>query len=249
MISSRTGERIYVGSSSMTLFGLEINKLVAPMMLNQPVPIGSPDSQATPPNSTSFDGSKERETVLEREGNAYRIMVGNSHSRPGINVNFTLPSYSYALLLVDTFVSYNDGCFYFFNEGLVKENLRRIYNDDKQEGFKPDYGIESLNNGAKEPVLETIWFCKLLLIFAVGEMYLGTANNLNGYKLRDKPKRKKHKSSNSYSAKLPGSGFFQQASDLFTGLFASGTIDNCAREGGIEVLLFFFDPWIPCGYR
>lgn len=249
LINSRTGEKLYIGSSSITLFGLEIDRLISPeLVANSPTDVKS-------------------ETILEKEGNAYRIMLGKTHSRPGMDVNFTLPSYSYAMLLVDSFVSYNDGCFYFFNEGLVKENLRRIYNDDQNTGFKLDYGIESLNNSSHtDPTLETIWFCKLLLVFAVGEMYLGTANYLNGYKLNEKPKRKKQKlnsmeenndhisenspESNSFNpkrknkrkssaTKLPGSGFFNQASELFTGLFASGSIDNCIREGGIEVLLLY----------
>lgn len=274
LIHSRTGERLYIGSSSMTLFGLEINRIVAPMLNNT----HNKNADASPDSVTS--NSTENETILEKEGNAYRIMLGNTHSRPGKNVNFTLPSYSYAMLLVDSFVSYNDGCFYFFNEGLVKENLRRIYNNESNENFKFDYGIEALNNSTQnEATLETIWFCKLLLIFAIGEMYLGTANFLNGYKLNERTRRKKQKlnrhkyradsdsgklydnnNSNGSNAstnddssspahstskrnkngtKLPGSGFFSQASDLFTGLFASGSLDNCTREGGIEVLLLY----------
>ena len=276
LIHSRTGERLYIGSSSMTLFGLEIGRLVAPMLSNKDA--DGPDAAGGSPVSESPQSKAETETILEKEGNAYRIMLGKTHSRPGINVNFTLPSYSYAMLLVDSFISYNDGCFYFFNEGLVKENLRRIYNDDTNAGFKLDYGIESLNTSPQnESTLETIWFCKLLLVFATGEMYLGTANYLNGYKLSEKPRRKKQKlnhhhnlasqslssgataetrntdtnsGSNSQNTKkkskpsytgtkLPGSGFFNQASELFTGLFASGSIDNCIREGGIEVLLLY----------
>ena len=248
LIHSRTGESIYIGSSSVTLFGLEINKLVSGVL------------------DSSTPSGKNSETILEREGNAYRIMLGKTHSRPGIDVNFTLPSYSYAMLLVDTFISYNDGCFYFFNEGLVKEGLRRIYDEDQSKPFKPDYGkAEDGKPYEDESTLETIWFCKVLLIFAVGEMYLGTANNLDGYKLSGRPHKKrrrkdgskpgeadenerqgkhsrsqKHKyNSSKEAARLPGSGFFNQASGLFTGLFASGAIDNCAREGGIEVLLLY----------
>jgi proline utilization trans-activator len=274
LIHSRTGERLYIGSSSMTLFGLEINRLVAPIL-------SSMNSESNKGKSPDFIKTSEddAETILEKEGNAYRIMLEKTTARPGIDVNFTLPSYSYALLLVDSFISYNDGCFYFFNEGLVKENLRRIYNDDENKGFKLDYGIESLNNSSEaESILETIWFCKLLLIFAIGEMYLGTANYLNGYKINEKTRRKKRKLDNTQAnanepdafsrsdstatnashkearsqngdskkdsrqnkdIKLPGSGFFNQASDLFTGLFASGSIDNVTREGGIEVLLLY----------
>ncbi|KAH3665479.1 hypothetical protein OGAPHI_003664 [Ogataea philodendri] len=217
MIHSRTGEGFYIGNSSMTLFGLEINRLVAPLMNSD-----APASLETPATDQTTD------TVLEREGNAYRIVLGQTLSRPGINVNFALPSYSYAMLLVDTFISYNDGCFYFFNEGMVKENLRRLYNDDGA-GFQPDFG------GENESILETIWFCKILLIFAVGEIYLGTANDLNGYKIKDKKKKQKL----NRTTPLPGSGFFVQASELFTAIFSSGSIDNCAKQGGIEVLLLY----------
>ncbi|ODQ46534.1 hypothetical protein PICMEDRAFT_58821 [Pichia membranifaciens NRRL Y-2026] len=224
LIHSRTGERLYIGSSSMTLFGLEIGRLVAPMLSNKATE--GPGAADASPVSESPQNKAETETILEKEGNAYRIMLGKTHSRPGINVNFTLPSYSYAMLLVDSFISYNDGCFYFFNEGLVKENLRRIYNDETDTGFKLDYGIESLNTSPQnESTLETIWFCKLLLVFATGEI------NPQNPKKKNKP--------NYTGTKLPGSGFFNQASELFTGLFASGSIDNCIREGGIEVLLLY----------
>ncbi|CCH45170.1 Proline utilization trans-activator [Wickerhamomyces ciferrii] len=199
LVYSRTGEKFYVGSSSMTLFGIQVQNMLSE---------NGDQDLINAPNAQNLSNT---ETVLEREGNAYRIMLGKTKTRPGISVNFTLPSYSYAMLLVDSFIQYNDGCFYFFNEGLVKENLRRVY--------------EGLGTDSSDSIIETIWFCKVLLIFSVGEMYLGTANNIDGKKSAD--------------AKLPGSGFFHQASELFTGLFASGAIDNCAREGGIEVLLLY----------
>lgn len=198
LVYSRTGQKFYVGSSSMTLFGIQVQNLISHTN-------GEQTDSAEVPNLS------QTETLLEREGNAYRIMLGKTKTRPGISVNFIMPSYSYATLLVDTFIQYNDGCFYFFNEGLVKENLRRVY--------------DGLGTDTSDSIIETIWFCKVLLIFAVGEMYLGTANNINGNKSQD--------------AKLPGSGFFHQASELFTGLFSSGAIDNLAREGGIEVLLLY----------
>ncbi|KAH3678496.1 hypothetical protein WICMUC_001513 [Wickerhamomyces mucosus] len=210
LVYSRTGEKFYVGSSSMTLFGIQVQN-----MLRQD------NSNLTTTSTTSTtelnDQISNTETILEREGNAYRIMLGKTKNNPGISINFTLPSYSYSMLLVDTFIQYNDGCFYFFNEGLVKENLRRIYN--------------GMNLNSSSSIIETIWFCKVLLIFAIGEMYLGTANNINGTNLK--------LDNNLNNAKLPGSGFFHQASEIFTGLFSSGAIDNLAREGGVEVLLLY----------
>jgi proline utilization trans-activator len=201
LVYSRTGQKFYVGSSSMTLFGIQVQNMISHTNYDE---VANPEV----PSLTVT------ETVLEREGNAYRIMLGKTKNKPGVSVNFTMPSYSYAMLLVDTFIQYNDGCFYFFNEGVVKENLRRVYD-----------GIGS--DDKSDSIIETIWFCKVLLIFSVGEMYLGTANNINGNKLSQD------------DAKLPGSGFFHQATELFTGLFSSGAIDNLAREGGIEVLLLY----------
>lgn len=135
---------------------------------------------APPPLADSID------EVLQEEGNAYKIVLAKNDGNNDISVNFALPSYSYAMLLVDTFITYNDGCFYFFNEGIVKENLKVTY-----EG----------GTYFEDHTLQTIWFTKVLLIFAIGEMYLGTANNINGNKLSSKD-----------GAKLPGSGFFEQAS-------------------------------------
>lgn len=191
LMQSPTGQKIFVGSSSMSLFGLEVGNMMHP--------------------------KDDASSVLEREGNAYRIMLGKSKKGAGITVNFTLPSYSYAMLLVDNFISYNDGCFYLFNEGTVKENLKRIYNDEPL----------LRQSGTVDPICDTIFYCKALLIFATGEMYVGTANQPSGNKKKEN------------APELPGSAFFHQASELFAGLFSSGAIENACKEGGIEVLLLF----------
>ncbi|KAH3683634.1 hypothetical protein WICPIJ_005392, partial [Wickerhamomyces pijperi] len=114
------------------------------MLRHQDQPPHSTQTTSTSDDNQNFT---QTETILDREGNAYRIMLGRSKSSPGVSVNFELPSYSYAMLLVDTFIQYNDGCFYFFNEGVVKENLRRIYN--------------GLDVGHSNSIIETIWFCKV----------------------------------------------------------------------------------------
>lgn len=181
LITLTTGEDIYVGPSSMNLFGSELKKLV--------------------------DATEE---PLQMVANPYGIKC----KEPNLCVEFNFPSYSYCILLVETFVSYNDGCYYFFNEGLVKENLKRIFNEKE---FVFDYG-SSLNAGSDNyKFLETVWYCKLLLIFAVGEMYLSTStdNNL-----------------------LPGSSYFCQAQRLFQGLYGGG-VENFTNVGSIEVLLLY----------
>ncbi|KAG7662355.1 PUT3 [[Candida] subhashii] len=262
LIQSRTGEKLYVGSSSMTLFGLEIQNMVPSFTssallpsssLTSPIPSpGGQDPLSPMPmseNSSTSQHSKRETKILEKEGNAYKITLSKTNTRPGLSINFSLPSYSYSMLLVDTFINYNDGCFYFFNEGLIKRFLMNLYSgkarDNKhilRRNIPLSKGPEEDENSIKrdtddETILETIWFCKILLIFAIGEMYLGTESDTHTRRLKmenkgkNKAKREKHT--------LPGSGFFYQASELFTGLFASGAIDNITKDGGIEVMLLY----------
>ncbi|KAH3900112.1 Put3p SCDLUD_003079 [Saccharomycodes ludwigii] len=246
LVGSRTGQKYFVGSSSMTLFGMEIQSLVQSAKNNRQKHlnersnsndnIGTTDNNSNNNNDNTLNqifASKNTNTlpevvdtsaklpepidrVLEEEGNAYKIVlsdtaIGNNNT---LSVNFTLPSYSYAVLLVDTFVTYNDGCFYFFNEGFVKEGLRLTYNGE---------------NVYQDQTLQTIWFCKVLLIFSIGEMYLGRSNDQDGLKL----------TSSKGGPRLPGSGFFEQASEIFDCLFSSGRIENLTKKGGIEVMLLY----------
>lgn len=260
LVKSRTGEKLYVGSSSMTLFGLEIQNMVPSFtpssIQNSPESPGSPKSLVDSSTSTT-----KRETeILEKEGNAYKITLAKTNTRPGLSINFTLPSYSYAMLLVDTFINYNDGCFYFFNEGLVKRFLMNLYSGKAKDNISILKRNVSLNKGPAmdentikkdtddETILETIWFCKILLIFAIGEMYLGTESDthIKSSKLMEKERRERRRRDKNARREhshrrntLPGSGFFYQASELFTGLFASGAIDNTTKDGGIEVMLLY----------
>ncbi|ODQ77465.1 hypothetical protein BABINDRAFT_25839, partial [Babjeviella inositovora NRRL Y-12698] len=200
------GSKFYLGSSSITLFGMAIQNLI---------PHDSHPGSRVPSSTalSSLDHAKEAR-ALENEGNAYKIVLSHANN---LKVKFTLPSFSYAILLVDTFVTYNDACFYFFNEGQVKEKLREIY----EPGAETD----------QDRLSQTIWYCKILLVFAIGEMYLGTIAHAAPPDLK---RRKKNPGTN-----LPGSAFFQQASELFTGLFAAGHLDNITHECGIEVCLLY----------
>lgn len=276
IIESRTGEKVYVGSSSMTLFGLEIQNMipsnVTPTLFDEPsdTPLNNSPGGGTldTPGVASDNGHrtyKRRTEILEKEGNAYKIILAKTNTRPGLSIDLTLPSYSYAMLLVDTFVNYNDGCFYFFNEGLVKRYLMNLYSGKTAENkmiMKRNLSHASTfpldENEAKkideeDTILETIWFCKVLLIFATGEMYLGTESDTHIKTHKEqtasniiKRPRNKRKDSESDEVKadtktnsLPGSKFFHQASELFTGLFASGAIDNVRKDGGVEAMLLY----------
>ncbi|EGV60455.1 hypothetical protein CANTEDRAFT_111556 [Yamadazyma tenuis ATCC 10573] len=257
LIQSRTGERIYVGSSSMTLFGLEIQNMVPAAY--SPSNNGNAANSPLSTMSESGAGADKREAeVMEKEGNAYKITLAKTNTRPGLSINFTLPSYSYAMLLVDNFINYNDGCFYFFNEGLVKRFLMNLYSGNTEENKKImrrnlnltkryDADENSIKNDRDDDtILETMWFCKILLIFATGEMYLGTESDVHiktakhQYKAENKKQKKEANTNRTFPKNtLPGSGYFYQASELFTGLFASGAIDNITKDGGIEVMLLY----------
>lgn len=77
----------------------------------------------------------------------------------------------------------------FFNEGLVKRFLmnlysgksaenKRILNRNSPQPNNPDQDENTIKKDTDdETILETIWFCKVLLIFAIGEMYLGTESS------------------------------------------------------------------------
>lgn len=276
IIESRTGEKVYVGSSSMTLFGLEIQNMiptsVTPSLFDEPsdTPVdNSPGGRTLDTPSVASDTghrtNKRQTEILEKEGNAYKIILAKTNTRPGLSIDLTLPSYSYAMLLVDTFVNYNDGCFYFFNEGLVKRYLMNLYSGKTLENkmimkrnlphpstFPLDEN-EAIKIKEEDTILETIWFCKVLLIFATGEMYLGTESDTHIKTHKEqtasniiKRPRNKRKESESDDVKtdtktnsLPGSKFFHQASEIFTGLFASGAIDNVRKDGGVEAMLLY----------
>ena len=100
LIQSRTGEKVYVGSSSMTLFGLEIQNMVpsfvsSSLLLNTsssttPAPSPSSSDQTLPPPSTQQqqlhqlpnNSSPKQEHYQEKriqdfreEGNAYKITL------------------------------------------------------------------------------------------------------------------------------------------------------------------------------
>ncbi|SCU94465.1 LAFA_0F21990g1_1 [Lachancea sp. 'fantastica'] len=212
LVASRTGQQYFVGSSSMTLFGLEIQSLIPKSLTKR---FGDQDFSSLQDN-TSIDASlptEQIDEVLQEEGNAYKIVLSKNDGDEDVSVHFTLPSYSYSVLLIDTFITYNDGCFYFFNEGIVKEEVKSIYEE---------------SSSSNDNTLQTIWFCKILLIFATGEMYLGISNNTNGTKTSSKD-----------STRLPGSGFFEQASKIFSCLFTSGRIENVTKQGGLEVMLLY----------
>lgn len=256
LVELQTGEKVYVGLSSMTLFGLEIQNMVP--SLNQTLlahsalesPQDSPTVHAQAPKADSAHNKRETE-ILEKEGNAYKITLAKTNTRPGMSINFTLPSYSYAILLVETFINYNDGCFYFFNEGLVKKFLMNLYSGQAAENkailrrnFAPKKAPSMDENPIKkdkddDTILETIWFCKVLLIFAIGEMYLGTESDTHLRSVKPDAEKDTPKGQKTRRNTLPGSGFFYQASELFTGLFASGAIDNTTKDGGIEVMLLY----------
>lgn len=238
IVGSKTGQKYFVGSSSMTHFCMEIHSLIGrtKAMIEdnfrknniksstkenlKTTNNKSPIDDEIIPNNISSDKSQAGWTnnnvdkILEEEGNAYKIILSSNETTNTNSFNFSLPPYSYALLLIDTFITYNDGCFYFFNEGLEKANLEKIYNGEVVH---------------EDQILQTIWFCKIMLIFAIGEMYLGTSSESKGDTSNLENSNKS----------LPGKEFFIKSSAIFGYLYSGNKIDNFTKPGSVETLLLY----------
>lgn len=257
LINSTLNQTYFVGSSSMTLFGLEIESLISKYLTGKEVkPL--PTSSVSPPTLTdpqisSSSKSSSGSYFDERKGISTQnhfteeslasdnlsISIEQLNSEPPtfqFKINLPLndtptvlqlhfPTYSYALLLMDTFLTYFDGCFYFFNEGFEKVRLKQLY--DQFDGFK------KLLNG--DSILQAIWFVKIFVIFGLGETYLGTKS------LQDKIFTDKfiNNTAQNGDKQLPGMEFFNQASQLFHYIDCNESIECSVREGSIETLLLY----------
>ena len=236
LVETPNGQLYFVGSSSMTLFGLEIQSMVSKYLSEKkfkPLPVNDGRAHITHTIMKDFSNNQNLSFLSSisepiekieklKDGTHDIILVLNDAavSNHDHTIKCKLPSYSYSLLLIDTFLSYNDECFYFFNEGIIKHNLKTFYETDRRS--------------YDDNITEAILCCELLLILALGEMYLGTVNNLNGSKNNEKTNDRFLDGS-----KLPGSGLFKEASKIFNCLFSSEHLECVTKEGGIEVLLLY----------
>ncbi|CCD23687.1 Put3p NDAI_0C00260 [Naumovozyma dairenensis CBS 421] len=306
LVETPTGQLYFVGSSSMTLFGIEIQALASKYLIDKkvckPLPINEKEEdeqeiikinnskkdekstnknqKKTTRNQTGSIESRKSNILKQRlslissltdpvahieknldNDDAGSIAITLTFNESSIlndsaKVQFKLPSYQYSLLLIDTFVAYNDGSFYFFNEGIIKNELKIIYNHNRKN--------ETNGRVFQSNLLQSIWYCKILLIFALGEMYHGTRNDLNGnlqkkssklLRYNNLRKRRKLNDNNNttptrhhnyknnllllQSSNLPGSEFFNEASKIFNCLFSSEHLDCITKDGGVEVLLLY----------
>ncbi|CAL9735208.1 proline utilization trans-activator [Monosporozyma servazzii] len=253
LINSTLNQTYFVGSSSMTLFGLEIESLISKYLTAKevkPLPTSSvspptlTESQNTSSSSGSyFDLKKVTSThnhftseslpsdnlsisieQLNSEPPTFQFVVYLPLNDSPTTLQLHFPTYSYALLLMDTFLTYFDGCFYFFNEGFEKTRLKQLYS--QFDGFK------GILNG--DSILQAIWFVKIFVIFGLGETYLGTKS------LQDKIFTDKFaKNYKNSDIQLPGMEFFNQASQLFHYIDCNESIECSVREGSIETLLLY----------
>lgn len=252
LINSTLDQTYFVGSSSMTLFGLEIESLISKYLTGKvvkPLPTSSvsppalTQSQNGSPSTGSYFDSKVKLTPnhstpdclpsnklyisidqLESDPFTFQFMVKLPLSDTPTLLNLHFPTYSYAVLLMDTFLTYFDGCFYFFNEGLEKVRLKQLY--DEYNGFK------TLLHG--DSILQAIWFVKIFVIFGLGETYLGTKS------LQDKIFTAKFANdSKIIDTRLPGMEFFNQASQLLHYIDCNESIECSVKEGSIETLLLY----------
>lgn len=261
LINSTLDQTYFVGSSSMTLFGLEIESLIS-KYLTEKIVKPLPTTSVTPPpfpsernlsHSSSEDTAHSKSLSLNSSGdninsnstvlylspsNKLQIIIQQLRSDTlsflfiiklpindaSVVTTLHFPTYAYSLFLMDTFLTYFDGCFYFFNEGMEKLRLKQLY--EQIDGYK------GIMNG--DPILQTIWFVKVFLIFGLGESYLGTKE------LQDKLMSKRvFNNIQMEDTKLPGMDFFNQASKLFHYIDCNASIECSVKEGSIETLLLY----------
>ncbi|KAL3240472.1 Put3p [Nakaseomyces bracarensis] len=227
LIESHSGLRYFVGSSSMTLFGLEIQSLISHYVNEKnlkPLPINLKLENRTDltdykkfledaganNQSHQLTGLSPVEKIIRHDVKKFEVVLSHMYCGNSDRFTVTLPDYEYAVLLVEKFITFNDGCFYFFNEGLVRKGLDIVY-ADKELLYKDD------------DTLQTMWFCKLFLIFAMGEMYLCSDKMISKISVKS----------------IPGFEFFSIGSKLFNCLFSGERLECATKEGGIEVLLLY----------
>ncbi|SMN17699.1 similar to Saccharomyces cerevisiae YKL015W PUT3 Transcriptional activator of proline utilization genes [Maudiozyma saulgeensis] len=213
------GQALFIGSSSMTLFGLEIQSLISTYVTNKqfkPMPMLKRDIITLRPSTLyrAISGTPNSVKQIRKLGPLHYKVTFNSsefyHAPPSLDL--TMPSYPYAIVLIDKFISYNGGCFYFFNEGLVRHGIEIVYSGKTNR---------KLYNNA---TLQLIWHCKVFLIFAIGEVYHRIG--------QETPK-------DTEDAMLPGARWFLQASKIFNVVFSGEHLQLLTKEGGIEILLLY----------
>ncbi|CCE65557.1 hypothetical protein TPHA_0L02050 [Tetrapisispora phaffii CBS 4417] len=189
LVESQYGLNYYfIGSSSMTLFNLEIQSLISKYIYADK----NKDSNYPKFNQVCF-----------------------SPTNPPVLINLKdvhLPNYTEAKDILQTFIDFNCDCFYFFNEGIFRKELKHVYklvNKSNSQSNEKAYYC----NG--------IWLVKMLLIFGIGEMYLlgnsDESNDLKNYK------------------------FFEQSISLFDKIFSLNNIDAIltSDSNGIEAMFLY----------
>ena len=218
VVQPSIGQSLFLGSSSMTLFGLEIQSLISTYVTHKefkPMPMNKRENipvKPSPLTRITNDSQHSVRSVTRTSALTFLVSFDGSpfqDTPPPHPFQISLPSYPYACLLMDKFISYNDACFYFFNEGLMRHGMELVYHRNSPV-YKGD------------PTLELIWFCKLLLIFAIGEVYHRCGQETE---------------TEDADNVLPGARWFLQASMIFNAAFSGEKLHLLTREGGIEVLL------------
>ncbi|KAH3661501.1 hypothetical protein OGAPHI_006348 [Ogataea philodendri] len=98
--------------------------------------------------------------LVQRNNMDFSIIIGQS------SVQISLPVYTEAVRLIDTFVAYTEGCFYFFNEGILREDMNRLY--EKTQNL-PILVFSETDNHAKTALM----VCKLEIIFKTAKLFQG----------------------------------------------------------------------------
>ncbi|ODQ63611.1 hypothetical protein NADFUDRAFT_84251 [Nadsonia fulvescens var. elongata DSM 6958] len=211
---SDSGQKYYIGSSSMSLFGLELQGLLERHKRRQHT---HESNSLLPPRDNKFLEA----TFSRQNGGVYKLAIGSANSvteeSSAFVVPFTLPTYQDALHYVNTFHLNLSGSFYFFNLGRTLSRIQQTYEFNQKLGPNFENVISSRE--------EAIWYCHMLLIFAVGEMYSTPEKWVPGVPIiPQKP------------SVPPGAQYFNYASELFYALYQGELLGDCSIRS-VEIFL------------
>lgn len=151
MVSSAegSGSQIFQGSSSLSLFGLEI-KYALPCGADNKVDFNEHLASA-------IKNCCDNCTVIREGLNFTCIFELEMDNKVAVVVN--LPQYSHVLKCLDMYILYLSGCFYYLNLGQFRKRLYELY-------YKPTNLPSNMYTRS-----DIFFLCQVLLICALGEMY------------------------------------------------------------------------------
>lgn len=233
-VSARNDFVSYQGRSSLTAFGSAIKVML-------------PDSKVDLNELPSHTIIDVNNTAIARNGFHFDLEYRFSDTDV-MHLEFDLPPYDWALACYTEFDTYLGGCFYFFNKLQFKHKMRALY-------VTPTVGPCSRD--------DFFWHAELLLVLALGELYLagskrdfsytmtapppdptrmsqmryGGAPSVSSTSAEHHPGSRLSPDGNTWTPQFPGSKYFERAAPI-VGLMLQQVEMNTSLVA-VEVLMLY----------